>query len=339
MEQSNKPQEAEKIEAKEKIEATAKIQSDKMEENTTTTPDVAPNRVAPHKKMVGATTFPAWYDYLALLAMFLIAQLIIGWVAAHCGLSGEVVSELISGDADSLAGDVARRTAARATAIGYFVGMSLMVFMTLIYRQMRGSHGNLIKLSIKGLEPVRLLTLMVVVLAASVVIEPIVNLLPGEVDYNFLGRGGWALLSTVIFAPLFEEVIFRGVILGSVRSRSGVIAAWLISSLCFGLAHGVPSQIVATFVIGLILGYAYLRSGSLLTSMALHAMNNALAMLMIMLGMEQTSLSEMVGTGAYLAIYSVSALIFIIWIWQAVTRIRRMRLAERTIFAEQEEEE
>lgn len=327
MEQITKPAESEQ---REDIEIGTKC--DELQKNSSP-------KSSPHIKPDGANSFPAWYDYLALLAMFLVAQFVIGLVSLQCGLDAQIINELNSGDADSLAADIARRTAARATAIGYLVGMSLMVILTLAYRRYRGGRGSLVNFSLKGLEPTRLLSLFMVLLATSVVIEPLVNLLPGEPDYNYLGRGGWALLSTVVFAPLFEEVIFRGVIFGSVRSRHGVIAALLISSLCFGLAHGVPSQIVATFIIGLILGYAYLRSGSLITSMTLHALNNALAMLLIMFGMGHASLSELVSKGAYVAIYIISLFIFVVWVYQAVRRIKRIRLAERTIFAEPEEDD
>ncbi len=288
---------------------------------------------------VERSSFPVWYDYLALVAMFFVAQIIIGYVASVCGLSGEVIASVNSGDGDTLASDIARRVAARATALGYLAGMSFMVVLTLCYRRLRGVRGSVANFSIRGLEPTRLLSLFVVILAASVVIEPLVGLLPGEPDYNYLGRGGWALLSTVVFAPVFEEIIFRGVILESVRSRRGVIAAWLISSLCFGLAHGLPSQICATFVIGMILGFAYLRSGSLLTSIVLHAMNNALAMMTIMLGLGDTSLRESVGGGAYAVIYAISLFIFLVWLYRAVRKIRRMRMVERSIFANGLDEE
>lgn len=270
-------------------------------------------------------SFPSWYDYLVLAVLFIISQLLLGFVASKCGYTADIVNEIAESQAGGHAlHDATLGTVARATTLGYIAGMASMVVMTLVYRRLRGGRGRIARFSPQGFDPALLLAGFVVILAANVVVEPLVELLPGTPDYeSMLGRGGWALLSTVICAPLFEEFLFRGVILESVRLRRGVTAAWLISSLCFGLAHGLPSQMVATGVVGLVLGYVCIRSRSLFSGILLHALNNALAMLLLILGFGDATLSEIVGTKTYWAIYAVSAVIFIWWLLTAVRIVKR----------------
>ena len=275
-------------------------------------------------------SFPSWYDYLVLAVLFVISQAVIGFVALKCGYTADIVQQIAAPEAGphSLP-DTTMNTVARATALGYVAGMAAMVVMTLIYRRLRGGRGRVARFSPRGFDPALLLDGFIVVLAGNVVLEPIAELLPGTPDYDMLGRGGWALLSTVVCAPLFEEFLFRGVILEAVRRRRGVVAAWLISSVCFGLAHGLPSQMLMTGAIGLVLGYVCIRSGSLFSSILLHGLNNALAMLLLLIGMGDSSFSELLGGGRlYWAVYAVSAAIFIWWAVSACRTIWRIKKSE-----------
>ncbi len=84
------------------------------------------------------------------------------------------------------------------------------------------------------------------------------------------------LLATVVVAPLFEEVIFRGLLFGSLRGRLGPWPAAVLSALLFGLAHGYGATgFASVFVSGVLWAWAYERTGSLLPAIAAHALNNA----------------------------------------------------------------
>lgn len=281
---------------------------------------------------VRRSSFPAWYDYAVLLVLFGIAQMIIALVASECGLTPEALAVVNAGTADPDTLLSAQQSVARATAAGYLAGMSAMVVMTLAYRHLRGGGRLAVRFSSAGgFNPSLLLGCFATAVAIQVVLEPLVALLPGMPDYNFLGRGGWALLCTVVFAPIIEEYLFRGVIMESVRAKRGVVAAWCLSSVCFGVAHGMPAQIVATMAVGFVLGYAYLRSGSLMAGILLHAMNNALAMFLLMLGPgSDAMLSEMLSPGVYRAVYAVSAVVVAVWLWRACRHVAGLRRAEKS---------
>lgn len=80
---------------------------------------------------------------------------------------------------------------------------------------------------------------------------------------------------SVILAPLVEEVLFRGAVLGCLR-KYGDWFAIIMSALMFGLYHGNVGQFVFASLIGVILGYLRVRTGSLLPGILLHLLNNLL---------------------------------------------------------------
>jgi membrane protease YdiL (CAAX protease family) len=84
------------------------------------------------------------------------------------------------------------------------------------------------------------------------------------------------LLGSVVFAPVFEELIFRGLLYGTLRARLSWPLAAAGSALVFALAHGYGiAGFLSVFLSGLLWAWIYERTGSLLPSMAAHAVNNA----------------------------------------------------------------
>ena len=74
-----------------------------------------------------------------------------------------------------------------------------------------------------------------------------------------------------------EELAFRGFILSGLRHAGHKWAAIAISSLFFALAHGLLQQSLSAFVVGAIIGYIAVQTGSLLPAIAFHFTHNALA--------------------------------------------------------------
>ena len=85
--------------------------------------------------------------------------------------------------------------------------------------------------------------------------------------------------TAIVLAPLFEEALFRGVLLPVVGSRWGGGAAVLISAAVFALAHLSLSELVPLFVLGVGLGWLRWRSGRLGASVLMHALWNSLTFL------------------------------------------------------------
>jgi membrane protease YdiL (CAAX protease family) len=97
------------------------------------------------------------------------------------------------------------------------------------------------------------------------------------------GLRGWNLTLAILglgFAPAVgEEFLFRGLLLRGLMGRLGAMGALLASSVAFGLLHFDPVHSVAATFIGLYLGVALLRTGSLLPTIICHAVNNVIAVI------------------------------------------------------------
>ncbi len=84
----------------------------------------------------------------------------------------------------------------------------------------------------------------------------------------------WAtFVFVVILAPIGEEFIFRKLLIDRLR-RYGDTAAILLSAFFFALFHGNLYQIFYAFLLGLLLGYLYTRTGKIGWSIGLHAFVN-----------------------------------------------------------------
>ncbi len=93
------------------------------------------------------------------------------------------------------------------------------------------------------------------------------------------------IVMAVIMAPIFEEIVFRGIIqkgLSNKGTKPGVAIA--ISSVVFGLVHGNPWQFVGAVLLGSVLGFVYYKTKSLLLPIFLHAFNNLCSSLLIFYG-------------------------------------------------------
>lgn len=85
----------------------------------------------------------------------------------------------------------------------------------------------------------------------------------------------WTAVATVITAPLGEEFLFRRLIIDRTR-RYGELPAVLLSAAMFGAFHLNFYQFFYAFLIGLVFGYVYVKTGRLRYTIALHAAINFL---------------------------------------------------------------
>ena len=213
-------------------------------------------------------------------------------------------------------------------AMTYFVSMSVTLAGFLFYRRRRHGPTVVARFSRRGLNPVLLLWGVFFMLSTSVVLEPLLSLMP-EVP-NVYGRGAWAIVTVVVMAPLFEEVIFRGVLLESTRVRYGVVAAWLLSSAIFGIVHVHPTVVVNAFVMGLVLAFIYLRTDSLWSAIILHAINNGIAYLALIAGHGNSMLIDMVGSRTLYVLFYIAALaVFAVSGYMMLLALRRLKAEDK----------
>ena len=84
----------------------------------------------------------------------------------------------------------------------------------------------------------------------------------------------WVCLSVVIFGPIAEELLFRGIIHNSIKKVCNPYVAIVLSGLMFGIWHGEFVQTVYTTFFGIALAVVYEYSGSLWVPIGMHILNN-----------------------------------------------------------------
>ena len=123
------------------------------------------------------------------------------------------------------------------------------------------------------------------ILPAEWVYERLQITMPESTEAMFEGimREPLGYMAIGIFAPVVEEIVFRGAILRillSLFSRSWHWVAIIFSALIFGAIHLNLAQGLHAFVIGLLLGWMYYRTSSVVPGILLHWINNTVAYLM-----------------------------------------------------------
>lgn len=100
---------------------------------------------------------------------------------------------------------------------------------------------------------------------------------------NILGSapGMWAIILVFALAPaIIEELAFRGFILSGFESLRNKWQAIFLTSLLFGVAHGMIQQTVITFFVGMILGVIAVQTKSIIPCMLFHLTHNSIAVLL-----------------------------------------------------------
>lgn len=108
-----------------------------------------------------------------------------------------------------------------------------------------------------------------------------------DVDLQFQGEelerrqrlvsGIAGILNACIFAPIGEEIGFRGILLGGLlKTRCRPWIAILVSAIIFASFHGFGANFVTAMLFGILAGWLYWRTGSIIPGLIIHVTNNSL---------------------------------------------------------------
>lgn len=187
---------------------------------------------------------------------------------------------------------------------GDLVVMPLLIFMLLFFAwALRGTHGlknNFSKLferdNRREIFYIFLINILFAFIFVSIISNldifinfvypeymPAPDLLPEVMDPSSLLLD---ILSSIIIAPVLEELIFRGVLFNRLKIRIGIIPAMLLSSGIFALGHEFGG-ITSAFVFGICMCIIYLKTDNILMTMSIHFLNNLVAVFIDATGLEQ----------------------------------------------------
>ena len=160
------------------------------------------------------------------------------------------------------------------------------------------------------------------VMAATYVLNVVIEQVgvPNTMEETFIAMSNnpFGFLTIALLAPVLEELLFRGAIEGRLLQRwSNPWVGIAVSSLIFGIIHLNPAQIPFAFLMGLMFGWLYYRTGSLLPGIVGHVLNNSIAAVnMILYG--QTTIEEQMNSmgkmWAWVAAAIVVSILTIIWL-------------------------
>ena len=87
------------------------------------------------------------------------------------------------------------------------------------------------------------------------------------------------IITAVIVAPLWEEIVFRGYLHPVLKKYGGIWTGAIFSSLLFAVVHNSLAAMLPLFLLALLMVWLYERTGSIWTPIAIHACFNAAAVI------------------------------------------------------------
>lgn len=144
---------------------------------------------------------------------------------------------------------------------------------------------------------------------------------PREAGSYFPNLKGWrvvpAFLVIAALPAIFEEALFRGVILNCCEKTIGSIRTVFIVGFCFSLFHASPEQTVYQFIAGCAFAFLAIRSGSILPSVLMHFINNALILVFAACGLFDEAGNLIISDTANIILITLGALLLVgglIWL-------------------------
>jgi membrane protease YdiL (CAAX protease family)/Flp pilus assembly protein TadD len=112
---------------------------------------------------------------------------------------------------------------------------------------------------------------------------PLQNTVP--IFQDALHSSPWiAYLIMAVAIPAIEEILFRGLLFGSLRKWLASMWTVIVTALIFAAFHLQPAAFIQLFLLGCLLGWARARTGSVALPILLHVLNNSLAAVALLSG-------------------------------------------------------
>jgi uncharacterized protein len=226
----------------------------------------------------------AGFGAVILFALFLVMVVVMGVIALALVLNQMDAAFSLEGFTDSISANIGL-----LVSISGIIAYAAAAGLILAFIKARGGAGISEYLGLKRIRwrPVlAALLITAVFLGASYLFDYFFHTEEGDTQMlvDIYNTSIWPVLLwilVVVFAPLFEEGLFRGFLFeGFRRSRLGLIGTVIVTSFIWTCLHAgySVSSLGAIFIFGLVLGAVRYKTGSLWTTMLMHACYNAVGM-------------------------------------------------------------
>ena len=193
----------------------------------------------------------------------------------------------------------------------YFTSMIAVYGATILIEKVAFKRVAIVYNSRGGFDPVAILFGVVLIFAVSVILLPLEEIL--SPDTRTFPDGFCTLLTVVLLAPIFEEIIFRARLYNILSRNTSPLMSASLSAIAFGVVHLEPIVVIEALLVGVVLSYFYLSKRSIITPIILHIFNNAFAYALVVLSYNGESLRELIGGSAdvHLGVYLLCLLIVV----------------------------
>lgn len=128
-------------------------------------------------------------------------------------------------------------------------------------------------------------------------------------------------IGAIIFAPIMEELVFRGILFNRMKIRVGILPAMIISSFIFGIGHEFGG-ITSAFLFGICMCILYLKTDNILIPMSVHFINNVVATALNLTGID-TIISQLPWIIPFTIISIIGTVYLIKYIIQEYKKIKK----------------
>ena len=172
----------------------------------------------------------------------------------------------------------------------------ILYFVSVKYRQGLAALGLKLKNSLRSvfqalLSYTAFLPVLAVVFLLLTILASIFDYSPAqqilfEIIFNEKGVGALVFLAVlvVLIGPIVEEVFFRGFAYSALKKRCGVRKAMVLTAVIFAALHANLFGFLPIMLLGFLLAFVYEKTGSLISSITIHALHNGLMLGLSFLG-------------------------------------------------------
>ncbi|WP_165836027.1 CPBP family intramembrane glutamic endopeptidase [Marinifilum breve] len=201
--------------------------------------------------------------------------------------------------------------------INYALPFAILIFIVLGYKKKNPKNEN--AFAFNPFPMVLLPVVVIVTLCMLVINVEITSWVPApewlmELFKDLMQDNLWGFISVAIAAPILEELLVRGIVLDGLLKNYSPWKAIVWSAVFFGIMHFNPWQFVSAFSIGIVIGYLYWKTKSLLLCMIIHAVNNGTAFFLSKSNPDAITWKEMLGLGTVERIGLFFLAILIVWL-------------------------
>jgi membrane protease YdiL (CAAX protease family) len=149
------------------------------------------------------------------------------------------------------------------------------------------------------------------IISFQLINAPLINLITQYFSPNHpnvVNHGIVFFIGAILLGPILEELVFRGTILNGMLENYTPRKAILLSAIIFGLVHGRPIQIVPAFFWGLLFGYTFYKTRSIILVILLHITVNFTGLLSSLVHLANQPYTFLTAYGSYSwLVYSIAA--------------------------------